>query len=175
MRLHAVVDVAHPLDRVFATYRDELPALVPYLPNVREITVRSRTEHGALVELVNHWVGGADLPAVARRFISEDLLAWDDHARWDAQARVCHWRTEVAAFRDALRAEGETRFTAAGPSATRVHIDGVIEVDARKVRLVPRIFAGQVGPAVEAFLVKTITPNLVAVAEAVGRRLSEAA
>jgi hypothetical protein len=175
MKLQASVDVPHPRDRVFAAYRDELPELVPYLPNVRAIETRSRTENGQVVELVNHWVGGGDLPAVARRFVSEDLLSWDDHARWDGAAFVCRWRTEVPRFRDALRAEGETRFEPTGPESTRVVIEGDIEVDASKVRAVPRIFAGSVGPAVASFLVATIRPNLVAVANAVGRLLTERA
>jgi hypothetical protein len=174
VRLTAEVDIAQPRALVFAAYRDELPALVRYLPNVRSITPTSRVERASEVALVNHWEGGADLPEIARKFVSQELLSWDDHATWDEAAHTCRWRTEVAAFRDALRAEGETRFFALD-AGTRVTIEGEIEVDARRLRMVPRIFAGRVGPAIERFLVATIRPNLIAVARAVGQRLAERA
>jgi hypothetical protein len=173
VRLNAEVDISQPLALVFAAYRDELPELVPYLPNVRAITPTSRVERPGEVALVNHWEGGADLPAIARKFVSQELLSWDDHATWSEPAHTCRWRTEVAAFRDALRAEGETRFSALEQNTTRVTIEGEIAVDARKLRMVPRIFAGSVGPAIERFLVATIRPNLIAVARAVGQRLQE--
>lgn len=173
MKLEAEVEIAHPVDRVYAAYRDELPSLVSYLPNVKSIAPTSRREVAGRIEIVNHWIGGADLPAVARKLVSEDLLTWDDHATWDEAARVCRWRNDVVAFREALRAEGETRFEPIDAGRTRVTITGDIEVDARKLKMVPRLFAGTVGPAVERFLVTTIRPNLVAVARAVGQLLDE--
>ena len=47
MKIETTADIAFPRDLVFATYRDKLPELVPYLANVREITVTSREVHTA--------------------------------------------------------------------------------------------------------------------------------
>jgi len=173
MKLEVSVVLPFPRERVFNTYRDKLADLSRYLPNVRSIQVLQRTDEGTVSRMLNRWRGGGEVPAVARSFLSEDLLQWDDHATWDAAAWTCHWRTEVSAFKDAVRAEGINRFEEVGPGSTRLAIAGVIEVDATKVKGVPRLLAGGVGTAIESFLVATIRPNLVSVAEGLGKYLAE--
>lgn len=172
MKLEVSVEIPFARARVFEVYRDRLPELVPYLPNVRGIQQLQRSEEGNVVKLLNHWKGGGDIPSVARAFVSEKLLEWDDHATWDNASFTCAWRTEVGAFKEAVRAEGRNLFEVVSESKTRLVIRGDIEVDARKVKAVPRLFAGTVGPAVEGFLVATIRPNLVAVADGLTRYLS---
>lgn len=173
MKLEVSVVLPFPRARVFNAYRDNLADLSRFLPNVRSIQVLQRTDEGSITRMLNRWRGGGEVPAVARSFLSEDLLQWDDHATWDATAWTCHWRTEVSAFKDAVRAEGTNRFEEVGPSSTRLSIHGVIEVDATKVKGVPRLLAGGVGTAIETFLVATIRPNLVSVAEGLGKYLAE--
>ena len=173
MKLEVSVVLPFPRERVFNTYRDKLPDLSRYLPNVRSIQQLERNDAGNVAKMLNRWRGGGEVPAVARSFLSEDLLQWDDHATWDAAAWTCHWRTEVSAFKDAVRAEGLNTFEEVGPSSTRLTIRGDIEVDAMKVRGVPRLLAGGVGATIEKFLVATIRPNLVSVAEGLGKYLAE--
>ncbi len=172
MRIDVSVDMPYPLKDVFVAYRDHLPELVPYLHNVRAITVQSRTEEGGRVKLLNRWKGGGEIPSVVRKFISQELLEWDDHAEWDEAAMICHWRTVVPAFKDAVDARGRNLFTAKGPSVTSYTIEGELTVDAAKVKGVPRLLAGTVSPAVEAFLVAAIKPNLVSVAKGVEKFLA---
>ena len=93
MKVDVTIDISHPRDRVFQAYRDKLPELVSYLPNVRGIQVKERREEGGKILLVNRWQGGGDIPAVARSFISANLLEWDDYATWDPERWTCHWRT----------------------------------------------------------------------------------
>src|SRR5260370_28178002 len=66
MALHADARLPFSRELVFVAYRDELPKLLPYLPNVRRIEVTSRKENGPVVELVNEWRGGGGIPPGGR-------------------------------------------------------------------------------------------------------------
>src|SRR5438046_1192622 len=138
MRLDVSIDMPFPRADIFAVYRDKLPELVPYLPNVRGITVVSRSDEGQVAKLLNRWKGGGDIPAAVRKFLSEDLLEWDDHATWDQSKYETHWRTVVPAFKDAVDASGVNYFEELGPKSTRYKIVGELKVEAGKIRGVPR-------------------------------------
>ncbi len=171
MNLDVSVEIPYSREQVFSTYRDHLPELVPYLPNVRGIAQVSRADEGETVRLLNHWKGGGDIPALVRKFLSENLLEWDDHAIWHHDQFTTEWRTEVPALKDAVKAQGSNRFEDLGGTRTRLIIAGQIQVDAGKIKGVPRLLAGTVGPAVEMFLVSSIKPNLVAVSKGVEKYL----
>lgn len=173
MRIDVSVEIPFSRAQVFATYRDHLTELVPYLHNVRAITITSRQDEGDVVKLLNRWKGGGEIPTVVRKFISEDLLQWDDHATWHASKFLCEWRTVVPAFADAVDARGQNTFVERSATSTHMTIAGELKVDAKKVKGVPGLLAGTVGPAVEAFLVAAIKPNLVSVAKGVEKFLRE--
>ncbi len=171
MRLEADVTLPFPRDRVFGAYRDHLVDLVPFLPNIRRIEVKSRTEHGDVCDFVNVWHGGGDIPGVARAFLSEDMLAWTDYATWNAADFTCAWRTQTHSFKDAVKAAGNTRYVEVD-GGTRIEIRGSIEIDPAGLRGVPGFLAKRAAPAVAEFLVGRIRPNLIEVAEGVRRYLS---
>lgn len=173
MKIETTADIAFSRDLVFAAYRDHLTDLVPYLANVRAINITSRADEGSLVKFVNRWKGGGEIPAVVRKFLSEDLLEWDDLATWNAADFTCQWQTVVPAFKDAVDARGHNTFVERTPGITTLTISGHLKVDAAKIKGVPRILAGTVSPAVEAFLVAAIKPNLVAVAKGVEKFLKK--
>jgi hypothetical protein len=173
MKIETTAEIAFPREQVFAAYRDHLPELVPYLANVRGITVTSRIDEGAIVKFVNRWKGGGEIPSVVRKFLSEDLLEWDDLATWNAGDFTCAWQTIVPAFKDAVDARGKNTFVETRPGVTTLTISGDLKVDAAKVKGVPRILAGTVSPAIETFLVAAIKPNLVAVAKGVEKFLKK--
>lgn len=173
MRLDVSVDIPFSREQVFKAYRDDLPKLVPYLENVRAITVTSRSDEGPIVKLVNRWKGGGEIPSVVRKVVSEDLMEWDDLATWNETDFTCQWKTVVPAFKEALDATGTNTFTAVGDKAMRFTIRGELKVDAAKVRGVPRLLAGTIGPAIESFLVGRIQPNFLTVAKGVERWLRE--
>ena len=175
MRLDLSLDLPYSREDVFRVYRDHLPDLVPYLPSVRSIEVTSRAEEGKVLKLVNHWKGGGDIPSAARRFISEDLLEWDDYATWDGERFTTQWKTVVPALKDAVDAGGLNTYEPITHTSTRYQISGEIKVDASKIRGVPRFLAGTAGPLIESFLVASIKPNLVAVARGVEKFLETAA
>ncbi len=174
MKLDVSVEIPYPREKVYAVYRDKLIDLVPYLPNVRGISITSRAEENATtLKLVNRWLGGGDVPTVVRKFLPANALEWDDFATWHSEAYTTDWKTVVPAFKEAVRAEGTNRFEDLAGTRTRVIIAGNLDVDAAKIRGVPRLLAGTIGPAVEKFLVGSIRPNLVAVSKGVERYLNE--
>jgi hypothetical protein len=173
MELRADAKLPFPRELVFTTYRDKMPELVRYLPNVLGITVTSRADAGAVTRLVNLWKGGGEIPASARTFVDESMLSWDDHATWNAADFTCEWRIVTRAFTEAVSCTGKTRFTDDGKGGTAVEIRGQLSIDASKVKGVPRLLAGTVSRAVEGFLAQRIGPNLVDVSNGVGKYLAE--
>lgn len=171
MKLHAESPLSFARDLAFRTYRDRLVELVPFLPNVRGISVRSRDEQPPVVSLVNEWRGGGDVPAAARAVLSEKMLSWTDYARWDESEWTCRWRIEAHSFTDAIRAEGVNRFEER-PGGCALVIDGDLAIDGRKLP-VPRLLASTVASAAEKFLVAVIRPNLVEVSKGLARFLEE--
>jgi hypothetical protein len=172
MDIRADAPIPFPRDLVFATYRDDMAKVVSYLPNVRSIQVTSRKENGAVVEMVNEWRGGGDIPAAIRAVLSESALAWTDYASWDSSTFRCDWRTQTHSFSDALVCRGSNLFAAEG-NATRLEIRGSLELDPKKIRGVPSFLAGKVGKAVEEFLVGKISSNLLETAKGLSKYLEE--
>ena len=170
MDIKADVTLSFPLERVFSAYRDRLPELTEYLPNIRRIEVVSREEAGDEVRLVNEWTGGGDIPKAALAVLKESMLKWKDHATWKAATRTVEWRTEVGAFPGAIKSSGLNRFVEV-PGGTKLEIRGSLVCDAGKLPGVPRLLAGGINPVVEKFLVGQVSVNLVEVAKGVGKLL----
>src|SRR5580700_2193021 len=105
MDLHFDVSIPFPREIVFRAYRDEMTKLLPYLPNVRSIEVKSRKDDGPRSETVLIWHGGGDIPATLRAVVSESMLSWTDYATWDSEALRCDWRTETHALTEAVRSQ----------------------------------------------------------------------
>lgn len=173
MDLSAEASISQPRDAVFQVYRDELVRLLPYLPNVRNIEVKSREEQGDRVSMVNVWHGGGDIPAAVRKFLSDSMLSWTDYAEWNAADHSCAWRSESHSFKDAVHSQGRNVFLENGTGASIIRIGGRIDVDAAKIKGVPRLLAGGIGPVIERFLVKQVQDNLQEVARGVERYLRE--
>jgi hypothetical protein len=165
--------IAHPLDRVFQAYRDELAQLTPFIPNVRSIEVLERKEEAGRVHLLNRWRAHAQVPGPLKSIVTEDKLGWLDRAVWDDARKQCGWSLEITALKDAVTCQGETFFHAEG-TQTRMVIRGELQVDASRTGLpVPRFLAGGLGKAIETFAVALIKPNQEAVGRAVGKYLEQ--
>ena len=161
MDLRADSRLAFPPELVFVVYRDDILKLLPYLGNVRAIDVRSRKEEGSIVEMVNDWTGGGDVPAAVRAVLSEAMLSWTDHASWNRDGLWCDWRIETRAFTEAVRCAGRNAFESDGAGGTILRIRGTLDIDPKKLRGVPGFLAGKIARAVESFLVEKIQTNLV--------------
>jgi hypothetical protein len=173
MEIRADARIPFPREIVFAAYRDEMTDLLPYLPNVRSIEIKSRKDEGPVSAFVNEWRGGGDVPAAIRAVLSESVLAWTDYATWRADAMRCDWRTETHAFTDAVTCKGQNQFLTDGEGKTLLEIRGSLEIDAKKIRGVPSFLAGKIGRTVEEFLVSKIQANLVETAKGLAKYLEE--
>ncbi|MFO0758365.1 MAG: hypothetical protein U0359_17875 [Byssovorax sp.] len=163
MEIRTDVTLPFPRDQVFVAYRDHLVELAAFLPNIRSITVKSRDESPGEVRLVNAWVGGGDIPKVARAFLSESMLAWLDHATWKDDGHRVVWRTEVGVLPGALKSSGENRFLALPDGGTRIEFRGDLTCDTAKVPGVPRLLAGSLNGTIEKIFVGKVEDNLLAI------------
>lgn len=160
MQLTADAKIPFPRHLVFSTYRDKLVDMVPYFQNVRKIEIKSRKDSGPIVEFVNIWHGGGEIPTAARAFISDAMLSWTDIAKWDETNWTCYWRIETHAFTEAVTCQGENKFVE-DATGTSLQIRGSLSIDAAKVKGVPGFLATKVGKTVEEFLAERIRPNLL--------------
>jgi len=171
MEIKADVTLPHERELVFVTYRDRMDELSNHLPNIRSIRVKDRKERAdGTVELVNEWIGGGDIPAVARSFINETMLKWTDYATWRSSSFTVDWYTDVHAFPGAIESRGMNRYLLA-PGGMKLEIRGQLRCDPTKIPGVPRLLHGTVAAAVERVLVGSVQTNLVAVGKSVGKLL----
>ena len=170
MELNARTRVPFPRELVFRTYRDRLPETVAFLPNVRSIEVKERRDDGGRTSLVNVWSASANVPSLARKFITEEMLRWTDRAEWDEAGWSCRWLIEIHAYPGLVDCSGTTRYVEA-EGGTELYIKGDLVLHLDKVH-VPRLVAGTVQPVVERFVVGALKPNLISTGEGVGRFLA---
>ncbi len=172
MRIEADTIVPFPRDVVFRAYRDELPNVAAFLPNVRSIEVKERTEEGDVVKLHNVWHGGGDIPAALRSIVDEKVMKWDDFATWNAAELAGSWSIRTHAFTEAVSCSGTTKMLGVGDSKCRVELIGEFNIDAKKLSGIPSFMAGSIGKAVESFLAKQITANLASTTEGLSKYLA---
>jgi hypothetical protein len=170
MELNASSLIRHPRERVYLAYRDELPRIAAYMPNVKSVVTQKREEVAGGVRLHNVWTGKGEIPKVAQHVVKPDILLWDDFATWnDAQSRA-EWRIGLRVFNDSFSCHGTTIIAAEG-AHTRVTLKGDLSVDLRDIPGVPRLLAGPLKPQIEAFIIKLVRPNLEDTNAALGRYL----
>jgi hypothetical protein len=164
--------IPFPRSLVYATYRDKLLDLVPYMPNVQRIAVQSRSEQSGLIHLVNEWQGGGEIPVAARMFLNENLLSWTDYTTWNDAEFTADWRNQTHAFTEAVHCAGKNRFLEKG-GKTLVETRGELIIDPQKLKHVPHFLTHQIAHLIEGVLSKTIAPNLQHMGEGVSRYLQD--
>ncbi len=172
MIVFADTHIPFPRSLVYATYRDKLVELIPYLPNVQRIEVKSRREEGDFIYFVNEWHGGGEIPVVARAIISEAMLSWTDLATWNESEFTSEWHIKTHAFTEAVHCAGVHRFKEAD-NGTLIETRGELAINTKQIKGVPQLLAGAVGHTVEDFLSKKIGPNLLQVSEGVRHYLEQ--
>ncbi|MBX2812642.1 MAG: hypothetical protein KTR25_12570 [Myxococcales bacterium] len=164
MKLEADTLIPFPRDVVLSTYRDRLPDLVPYLPNVRGIKVVNREEIEGTTRLVNEWTANAEIPSLLKSLINVEALGWIDRAEWNQATYSCRWQIEPSIFTNNVVCEGVNYYIEDG-DGTRLEIRGDLTVNPKGIPGVPSLLAGRVAPVAEKFIVNLITPNLLSVAK----------
>lgn len=170
MRIQSESIIPHPQQRVFLAYRDQLPAVVPFLDDIKAIRVISREEQGDKVVLHNEWESGREIPAVAAKIIRPDQLHWDDYATWDSTSHSCAWVIRTRAFTEAVSCQGSTRLVPEG-NGTRVVLSGELTLHLKEIPGIPNFLAKGIIPQVEKFIVSLIEPNLAKTNVAIARYL----
>jgi hypothetical protein len=167
MKIEADSRIPYPRERVYREYRDSLVKLVPYLPNIQEITVKEREENSGgpgRTRMLNIWRAQGDIPKAAQTIIKPEMLEWKDYALWNENDWTCEWRVETAFFTKSIKCQGKNFFIEQGGETT-LQIRGELEVNLKEIPGVPRFLAGTVAPIVEKFIVALLTPNLTSVSK----------
>lgn len=170
-------EIGHPVDAVLRLLRDDMPSIVPYLNDVEEIRVLERREEPGGLRLVNLWRASTSAaPAVVQKFITPDLVSWNDHAFWPAGASRAEWRLEPRVGGTLFECTGVTTvLPGARDGSSRLEIKGTLRVYPERVPGVPRLLAGTVRPKVESFIVSMIVPNMKTLARGVQGYLDDPA
>ena len=159
-RIDITDSIEYDRETVYEVFRDKMGEVKQYLPTVKDIVQESCERDGDTVHIVNLWIAAdEDIPAIAQKFIKPEMLQWIDTATWHDDEHSVDWDMEVGFMSEAISCSGTTYYRTNG-DYTEVNITGDLRVDAKKIPGVPRLLAGKVGSAVEAFVVKMITPNL---------------
>jgi hypothetical protein len=172
MRIDVDSRIPFPCPLVFETYRDHLPELVPYLPNVKSIEAVERKEEGGLIKQKNLWWAKGEIPKAAQSVLKPEMLSWFDFAEWDPASHSNTWRIEMRTMKEVVDCHGHNTFEAVDANTTVFHLRGELNLDLRKVPGVPRFLAGTITPTVEKFIVGLLKPNMTEVARGIEKYLA---
>jgi hypothetical protein len=150
--------IPFPRPAVYATYRDKLTELAPYMAKVRQIKFKSRQEQDGLLYLVHEWYGGADIPALARAFLSEDLLTWTEESIWNNTEYTNTWHIKTHFFTEAVYCRGTNHFLK-DDKGTLIQSRGELIIDPQQIKGTPPQLTATIVRVVENSLLKQITPN----------------
>ena len=169
MKLNVSEALPLPADEVFHLLRDHMPRLVPYLYDISRIDVTDRSEDGDIVRLTNHWYGDlASVPGPVRKFASQDLFSWKDHATWTTSTRSASWWLEPRVGGRVFECKGTTAVHQEG-DASSLHMDIDLQIHPQNVPGVPKILARRFAPQVEAAIAGQLTPNMKNLAVSIRR------
>lgn len=173
MKIHSESVLNHPRDRVYAAYRDRLPELAAYIPDVKRIDQVSRQDRDGVARIHNVWIADREIPKVMQVVVKPEMLQWDDHAEWIASSWSCRWTLKLKVFTESVTCGGVNTFAEEGTGRTRMVIGGDLDIDLANMRGVPRLLAPTLKPQIEKFIVSLITPNLERVNVALERFLND--
>ncbi len=172
MKISTDTRIPFPRQIVYATYRDKLTELVRYIPDIRDIKVKSRKEADNIIYTVNEWHGGGDIPLAARALLSEDMLSWLEYNTWTEKDFLLEWELETRAFTEAVYCAGKNIFIEDGNN-TIIQSRGELKIDPNKIHGAPSFLTGQIARVVEDFLAGKITPSLLQMSEGVKKYLEK--
>ncbi len=146
-------------DEVYPLVRDELPKLLPYLPDVEALEQLSYERvSDTRVKIVNRWKAKAKIPKAAAKFLPPDIFTWTDHAEWKDDEYSVDYRLEGFGY----EVKGRNSFKPDN-GGTRLKVTAEITVYPEKFKI-PRFLFDKVFPLVEGVVKKALQPNLTALA-----------
>lgn len=157
---------------VYKTYRDRLPELVKFIPNVKKIVVEKKERKGDKTYFVNRWYGKYTIPKIIQPYLKAEEITWIDRAKWDDSKYTVEWEFEPIFFKDYVKANGVNRFVEEG-GRTKIILSGEFILDLSDYPGIPRLLKKVVVPRIESFIFSLIKPNLVKVCQGVEKLLKE--
>ncbi len=172
MKFEVIDHVPYPLKDVYATMRDKMPDLVPYLPDVKKIDCKKYEDKGdGKVSIVNHWYSEDKIPGGLKKFIKAEELGWVDYAEWDESTMSVRYRLEMMFFTEYVDVHGENFFTG-DEKETTVKLSGELNLDLAKHPMIPKFLAKSITSQVEKVVLALIKPNLVKVNRGIEKHLA---
>lgn len=164
MHLESKDMISRPVDDVYKLVRDDLPKLVPFMPNVDRIEVKSRDQKGDDIKIVNQWFAKAEIPSALKKVIKPEYFSWKDTATWVESKKCVNYKIEALAAKGLFEVSGTNTFTAVGDK-TELKISCEVEIHPDKVPGVPSFLAKGLKGPLEALIKKIMEPNLTSLAK----------
>lgn len=168
MKLEHTDIIKAPLEKVYQLVKNDLPKIVEYLPNIKEIRVIERQEKEGRDYVVNQWFAEANIPSLAKKFISEELFSWKDAAYWDDQKHRVDYEIEPFFAKGIYEAKGTNLFKD-DAGKTQLTLKCEVHIFPDRIPGVPKFIARQIHPILEQTIQKMLEPNLTSL----GRGLKE--
>ena len=151
--------VDRPASEVYPLVRDHLTRLLPYLPDVEEVTELERERESEVrVRVVNRWTAKATIPSLIAKFMPAELLTWTDRAQWKDDEHLVEYRLEGFGY----EVDGTNHFTPDG-DGTLLKVTATVSIDPKKFKI-PRFLFKKAFPLLEGTIRKAIQPNLTSLA-----------
>lgn len=174
MQINSESRIPYPQEQVFLAYRDRMPEIAEFIPDIKEIKVVSREDGDGTVTLHNEWASDSEVPAVVSKIIKPEHLRWDDYATWHDDGCYAEWQLKTRAFTEAVTCSGRTEVVADGDGCI-VRLKGDLTIELKEIKGVPSFLAKRLAPQVEKFIVALVTPNLKQVNASIERFLDSEA
>jgi hypothetical protein len=174
MLITADLRLPFPRSLVYLTYRDKLVELVPFMPNVRSVEVKSRRQEDERIYCVNCWHGGGRIPLAVRAVLGKAMLSWTEYDNWDESNFTLEWRIETHAFTEAVFCAGNNRFLE-DDGTTIIETRGELRIEPEQIEGFSQSLKGKIASIVENFLGKKIVPNLIQMSQGVHSYLQQTA
>ena len=173
MEIKVATTINQPRDIVYELVRDDVEKLVPYMPNIEEITSKSSERDGSTLKVTRGWRAKAEVPRMAQKFVKPELFAWDDIATWDDDERSVEYYLESAVANDLYDAKGKNLWVELGEDKMELRIQCSVTIYPERLPGVPRMLAGKVKPMIESLVGKMLKPNLTSLGDGINRYFAE--
>ena len=158
--------ISQPAGIIYPLVRDKMDVLVPYIPNVDKIEcIKSERTSDTILEVHNIWYAKAEIPAVVKSFVKPDLFKWNDYAVWKDEENCVDFRIESFVANKLYDLSGTNYFLPHGDDKTELKVTFDLEIHPERMPGVPRFLAKRAKPAIEEFIRKMLTPNLLSLAK----------
>lgn len=156
-----------PVKTVYNLVKQQLPDIVPYLPNIKKIDKIKEQKKSKKTILTNHWFANLEAPRLLKKVLSEDLFSWKDIATWDDSKLTVDYCLESFVGNDLFSAKGKNYFSSTTEGNTQLRLTCHIEIHAEKLPGIPKIMAKKITPAIESLIEKMLQPNVTSLGEGI--------